>query len=1028
MRLYPPAWIIERRALGSFTTKGCPIRAARASTRRSSWCTVSQACRLEIDWPFVSSLLPSPRREGTPRGPCVIAPATRRDEPTRRSIIAAAIFCIALAVGVSRSAPAQARHAPPQPLPEDSSIRIGRLRNGLTYYLKHDGYPAHRAELRLVVNAGSVLEDADQRGLAHLLEHMAFDGSTHFPKGGIWDYLERIGMRGGADINAATSYDQTVYRLTIPSDSGTIVGNALQILGDWAHGLTLDSTEFERERNVVIEEWRLHRGADARITDRQLPVLLAGSRYAGRQPIGLKRTLDHATLTAVRRFYHDWYRPDLEAVVIVGDVDPVALEIQVQRTLEVIPAPVHPRRRSTFAVPAQTAPQISIVTDSEATATSVTIVAERPHRAVRTVDDYRGSLVEDLLKAMLATRLREATRRPDAPFLTAGAGADELVRGVDIDRLSARVVDGGVRRGLEALLAEAARVRRDGFTATELERAQSELLRRYDALAAKEDKMPSAQVTQQLVGEYLTGEPTPALDDEVTLAHRLVPAITLADVRSAADEELGNSNRVLLVSGPASASGALPSTSELLTVLASPPPELAPYVDSMADAPLLAHEPTPGSVVAAARLDTIGVQIWTLRNGVRVILKPITVDPDEILVTSYRDGGTSIVPDSDVVPASTALAMVGGSGLGRFDADALHKRLAGAAVSVGSTIGPYGEGVWGRGSPKDMRTLFQLVHLEFVGARLDSAAVRQYQASLRDALAHRAASPEAAFDDTLALVLANHSPRVRLLNDAYLAQLNPAKSLAFVRSRFADAAGFTFVIVGAFDPDSIKPLVSRYLGGLPASGRGSAWRDIGVRPPAGIVTRVVRKGREQKGATTLLFLGRADTSRAERTILLALADVLQRRLRERLREQLGGVYGVSATGDQEMIPLPAYRLAVSFGADPARLDELTKAVFAEIARLKAEGPTPVELDKFKEEYRRGRETAIKTNVFWLQSIALYDQRGWPLTDLLTADRPVDSITASQLQAAAQYYLNPGHYVQVSLLPENSAPTAKIPGA
>lgn len=913
---------------------------------------------------------------------------------------------------------AQAARPLTQPIPEDSSIRIGRLDNGLTYYIKHNSYPAHRAELRLVVNAGSVLEDDDQQGLAHLLEHMAFDGSTHFRGHAIWDYLERVGMQGGADINAATSFDQTVYRLMIPTDSADVVASALQILEDWAHELTLDPTEFARERKVVIEEWRLHRGAGARINDRQLPVLLEGSRYANRQPIGLKVTLDRATLAAVRRFYHDWYRPDLEAVVIVGDVDPAAMEGDVRRLFASIPAVTHARPRPALGVPTPRATRVAITADSEATATSVTLVVEHAHRNVLTTADYRQSLTTEIGEAMLSARLSEAARAADAPFLEAEAGSGALVRGLDVRELGARVPDGDMRRALAALVAEADRVRRDGFTTAELDREKDALLRRYDQLAVERERIPSSQLAEQLTGEYLTGEPTPRLDDEVALARTLVPTISPDDVRRTIDDFLTDSGRVVLVSAPAATAATLPSATELLATV-DRPPSLAAYVDSAANEPLVAHEPTPGAILSVARSDTTGIQLWTLSNGVRVIVKPTTLDPDQILITSYRDGGTSVAPDSDLVPAATALPMVGASGLGPYDAAALRRRLAGAVVSVGSTIGPYGEGVWGSGSRKDVTTLFQLLYLEFTAPRLDSGVFQQYQRSLRDAMAHRAASPEAAFGDTLALLLADHSPRVRLLNDTYLAQLDLAKSLAFVRSRFADATGFTFVIVGAFDPDSIKPLVERYLGGLPATGARIRWRDTGVRSPAGMVTRVVRKGREPKGALTLVFLGPADTSHDERTMLLALSNVLEQRLWERLRQQLGGVYGVSVTADQETVPLPSYRLTVSFGADPLRLDVLTHAVFAEIARLKAEGPTAVELAKFKEEYRRGRETAIKTNDFWLQSIALYDQRGWPLTDLVTADRLVDAITAPELRAAAQRYLDPARYVQVSLIPEDS---------
>ncbi len=934
-------------------------------------------------------------------------------------LLSRAFAALALLALVTPAARAQGAASAERRLPEDPAIRLGTLANGLTYYIKHNGYPAHRAELRLVVNAGSVLEDEDQRGLAHLLEHMAFDGSTHFPKHGIWDYLERVGMQGGADINAATSFDQTVYRLTIPTDSAPIVANALQILEDWAHGLTLDSAEFERERQVVIEEWRLGRGAAARIRDQELPVLLHGSRYADRQPIGGKEALERGRLAAVRRFYRDWYRPDLMAVVIVGDIDPAAMEREIRRRFAAIPKATHPRPRLTYPVPPQRRPQVVSATDSEATATEVVLVARRSRVPVRTAADYRRTLVAQLWQGMLDARLTEAAQRADAPFLAAGVGSGTLVRGVGVYQIGARVSDGGVPRALDALRAEVARVRRDGFTAGELDRERAALLRSYDQLEAERERIPSGQLAEQLAEEYLTGEPTLSLDEEIALARELLPAITLNDVQRSASELLPDSDVVVLVSAPATATATLPTTTALLQQLARRAPQLAAYVDSTSGLPLLPREPAPGAVVDSARVDALGIQLWTLSNGVRVILKPTQLNPGEVLLTSYRDGGISAASDSELVPAATAVQIIGQSGLGAYDAAGLRKRLAGSVVSVGSTIGPYGEGVWGNASPKDLATLFQLVYLQFTAPRLDSAVFQQYEGALRDALTHRAASPEAAFSDTLTVILANHSPRVRLLDQRYLCELDPEKSLAFVRERFRDVTGFTFVIVGAFQPNSIKPLVERYLASLPASGEQHRWHDTGIRPPDGVVTRVVRKGKEPKGAVTLVFIGRADTSIGERTTLLALANILEQRLWDRLREQLGGVYGVTVTADQDAVPVPGYRVTVSFGADPARLEELTEVVFAEIEHLKAAGPTAVELEKFKEEYRRKRETAMRTNEYWLQSIALYDQRGWPFTDLLTGDQRVESLTTSELQAAMRRYLDPTNYVQVSLIPEDS---------
>ncbi len=927
------------------------------------------------------------------------------------------VLALTLSLALPRTTRAQEAASPPRLLRGDPALRSGQLPTGLTYYVLHNSYPAHRAELRLVVDAGSVLEDDDQRGLAHVLEHMAFDGSTHFPGHAVWDYLERVGMRGGADINAATSFDQTVYKLTIPTDSSAIVENGLRILHDWASGLALDSAELERERKVVIEEWRLRRGAGARIGDQQIPVLLAGSPYPERQPIGLVSTLESASITQVRRFYHDWYRPDLMAVVIVGDVDADSIAARVRESFATIPAPARPRRRPVIEVPAPTSPRVSVVTDSEATATTISLITTRPHGRLTTAADYRRSLVTSIFDSMLGARLAEATHSADPPFLAAGVGSSGIVRTLDVHQLQASVTDDGVRRGLEALRAEAARARRDGFTSSELEREKDALLRRYEQLELRRDEIPSARFAQQLVDSHLSGEVATSLADELALARDLLPTIGLDEVRQVARELTNDPNVLLLVSAPATARSKIPTEAELLSVLASEPPSLAAYADSSSIAPLLASEPTPGKVSSVTRIDSLGIDVWTLSNGVRVILQPTTLDPGQVLVTSYRDGGISVAPDSELVPAATALQVVSQGGLGDYDAIELRKRLAGTVAQVGGEIGGFGEGIWGSGSPRDLTTLFQLLYLEFTAPRLDTVAFVRYQKQLRENLAHRSLSPEAAMADTLALVLANHSPRARMLDEDFLRAMDPAKSLAFFKSRFDDANGFTFVIVGAFTLDSIRPLVERYLGGLPSSGTRSRWRDTGVRPPEGITTRVLRKGKEPKGATTLVFLGSSEGSHHERVVLGALANVLQQRLWERLREQLGGVYGVSITSSQDVVPVPQYRVSVHFGADPQRMKELTGVVFDELELLKKDGPTSAELGKFREEQRRARETAMRTNSFWLQSIALYDQRGWPLADILSAGDAVSSIDSSAVRAAARRYLDISHYVQVTLLPE-----------
>jgi zinc protease len=902
----------------------------------------------------------------------------------------------------------------------DPSVRHGVLPNGFSYYLKRNDYPEKRAELRLVVAAGSILEDDDQRGLAHVLEHLAFSGTPHFPKRELMQYLQQVGMRAGSDVNASTSYDETIYDLTVPTHRSETFEQALTIIEDWAHRLTLDPAELERERKVVLEEWRLRRGAGRRIGERHTAVLLQGSRYPDRSPIGEISVLRSAPIDAVRRFYADWYRPDLMALVVVGDIDPAALESRVRTQFGAVPAPSSPRQRQRFSVPAHPSTRVSIVADSEATATTVSVAYKRPWRPVRTVGDFRLRLVRGLHDAMLNARLAERTLEPSAPFRAAGVGEDTPAWGTVALRLAAEVPDSAVLAGLEGVLQEMDRVGASGFTASELDRQKTVVLRGYEQREAQRSNITSAAFAAGLVSGYLYGVPSVSVEDEIALARRLLPGITLEEVSRSGVDRMEGASRVVMVSAPGSAERLLPADSMLVGVLERRHAVLAAYVDTTISAPLLAREPVGGKVVQATAADSLGIHRWVLSNGLRILLKPTTFNPDEVMLTSYRDGGTSVASDGELIPAATAASLVCGSGVGRLDAVALSRRLAGKAVRVSCDISEHGEGLSGGASPRDLEALLQLIYLQFTEPRLDPRVSQRYRAELSAALLHRDADPGTAYSDTLAMLLTNHHPRARLLDSTYVEALDPEKSLAFFRDRFADAGGFTFVLVGAFEPDSIRPLVERYLGGLPTTGRASRWRDHGIRPSPGVVQRLIRKGREPKASTTLIFHGSATPTQVEDRALAVLTSVLRHRLEQRLRQDLGGVYGVSVDADLSTVPEGAFQIQLAFGADPARLDELTRATFAEITRLQRDGPTAREVETVREEYRRMVEIVRRTNGYWVSAIARHDSWQWPMSPGIT-DRLMETMSPRRVREAARRYLDRANHLQVSLLPEGSPP-------
>lgn len=904
------------------------------------------------------------------------------------------------------------------PIPEDSTVIRGKLSNGLTYYIRENHEPAARAELRLAVDAGSILEDEDQLGLAHMVEHMAFNGTKHFRKNELVNYLESEGMRFGPDINAYTSFDETVYMLTLPTDTAGVLATGIAILEDWARGITFDSTEVEKERGVVLEEWRLGQGAGSRLQDKQFPVLTRDSRYATRMPIGTPESLRTFSHAALKRFYRDWYRPDLMAVVVVGDFDAHEVERLIRLRLGSIPRPAVERERPDYQVPDHRETVVSVATDPEATGSTVSLYLKSSPRPWVDESAYRAWIVKSLASSMITNRMSERTQRHDSPFLDVSSFQGRFIRPLAAHIISVRVPDGGIRRGLEEMLLDAARVEQHGFTASELEREKLEMLRRMEQRFTERAKITSTSFAADYVANFLYGGRLVTTETEYELYRRVVPRVSLDEVNAEANAWLRDRNRVVLVSTPSRDSLHAPTEAELTRVISSVADRtLVAYADSVSDQPLVPDPPLPGTVVAEERVDEVGITEWTLSNGVRVLLKPTDYSDDEVLLAARSPGGTSLLADSDYVAGLTASAIAQAGGLGGLSAIELRKRLTGTSAGVGAEISESFEGLSGAASARDIETLFQLVYLKFGPPRLDSAAVEAYRAQATNALADRGRSPESVFADTVRAVLSQHHPRAMPLTSRIFDKLDIERSLEIYQDRFADAGDFVFFITGTFDLDSIRPLVLRYLASLPSTGRIEEARDLGIRLPTGIVRRTVHRGLEPKGINQLIFTGEYDFSRENLYTIAALGDLLRIRLRDALREELSGTYGVSISAGGTGEPRPHYQVAVGFGADPTRIDELTRVVFREIDALQRLGPTPDEVQKVREIELRSRETDLRSNNFWIRQMMSYDRSGWDLRGILHFPTWVDELDAPTLQRAATRYLRTTDYIQVSLVPE-----------
>lgn len=910
-----------------------------------------------------------------------------------------------------------------RPLPLDARLTKGTLANGLTYYVLPHHKPEKRAQIWLAVNAGSVLEDDDQRGLAHFVEHMGFNGTKRFPKQQLVDFLEKSGIRFGADLNAYTSFDETVYTLQVPTDDAAIVGRAIGILRDWADGISFEPAEVEKERGVVLEEWRLGRGARMRLFDKQAPVLFHGSKYAERLTIGKPEVIKNASRDNLVRFYRDWYQPSLMAVVAVGDFNAADIEARIKSEFASLAAPTKPRPRPKLGLPKHEKTLVSIETDPEMPNTSVEIISKLPHRPEASARDYRRSVAEQLFDGMLNARLDELRRQPNAPFLVAYSSASGLVRTADAFRQGASVKEDGVIVGFGALLEEVLRVERHGFTQTELGRQKAQLLRQFQRSVAQRDKRDGSEFAAEIVRNFFEEEAMPGREAELRLVERFLPEIQLAELNALA-KSLGQGSRVIAVSGPPKMTK--PTPEAMLAVHAEVSSrKIAAYVDAGPSVPLMKGPPAPGAVQKTVSIPEIGVTEWTLANGVRVIVKPTDFNNDDVRVTAFSPGGHSLVKDADYDSARFADVAVGQGGLGPFDVVQLRKLLSGKLVSLNASIGELEEGLSGRASPDDLESLFQMMHLSFVAPRRDPEAFAAWRAREVESVKNRRLSPERTFFEEMSTFSTQNHLRRRPTTPEVLAKVDLDKAFAIYKDRFADASDFTFVFVGNVDLEKLRPLVESYLGSLPSKKRKETWRDVKVQLPRGVKEKKLSLGSEPKSRVSLTFHGAVKWSRDTDNDLRMLGEVLRLRLRQVLREDMGGVYGVQVGGGITRRPRQEYRFSVSFGCAPDNVDKLKQAVFDEIKAVQQQGIADDYIEKVKQARRRAHEVELKDNGWWLREL----ERSYDFADdprlIPDVSAMSEKVSSDRVRAAAKTYLSTKQYLLGVLVPE-SASAAKTP--
>jgi len=927
-------------------------------------------------------------------------------------------FCWCRAVALFVVTAAQVLAADSDPLPIDSAVTVKRLPNGLTYYIRQNKKPENRAQFRLVVNAGSILETEKQQGLAHFLEHMAFNGTKNFKKHELIDFLEGIGMQFGADLNAYTSFDETVYQLEIPMEKPEVVKKGVQILEDWAHQITFEAEEIEKERGVVIEEWRTGRGAQGRLQDKQIPILFHESRYAERLPIGKPNSIRAVDRAEFLDFYRKWYRPDLMAVIAVGDFDPKTMEALIVEHFSKLTNPAESPKRMVSEVPDHAGTLFSIQTDPELSSTTVEIACKHPVSPDGTAVDYRRDLVNTLYSRLLNQRLSERVQEANPPYLGAGVGKSRMVRVKELAAQTAAVKEGLFAEGLKALLVESRRARRDGFTPSELERAKTQTLRSLERAYEERDKTASSAYVREYVENFLTGEPIPGIAEELSLTRRFLSEITLAEVNRAGDKWITETNRVILFSAPEKSERKPPTEQEILAVIKeAESAEIGAYNDGVSDAPLLATVPAPGKIVSEKNHDEVETIEWVLSNGAQVLLKPTTNKNDLILMNAFSPGGHSLVSDKDYLSAAMSAGIIGQSGLGGYDLIQLRKKLAGKVASVGASIGELSEELNGSASPKDLELWFQLMHLHFTAPRADEKTFQSYLTRIKVGIENRERNPQVVYGDAISKALYGDHPRHRPMSLELLKELDREAALRIYRDRFANAGDFTFVFVGAFKPADLRPLVQTYLASLPRLDRKELGRDVGDDPKRGHVNVEVKKGLEPKSSVNIMFHGDARWSMEERTALRGAVDVLRIRLRELLREDKGGVYGVGVHGELSRLPKETFSCGVSFTCSPDNVADLTQATLDEIKRLQTDGPNVENLEKVRETLLRNFEKGLKEDSFWLSNLAFYRENELPFSGILKLPDRAKSLTADKVRDAARKYFSTENLLIGRLLPE-----------
>ncbi|MCS6904257.1 MAG: insulinase family protein [Bacteroidia bacterium] len=904
-------------------------------------------------------------------------------------------------------------------LPFNPNVKKGKLENGLTYFIQKNPFPSQRVELRLVIKAGSILETEEQLGLAHFVEHMAFNGTQNFKKQELISYLESIGTRFGAHLNAYTSFDETVYMLQLPTNKPEVVKKGLLVLEDWAARVSFEPEEIDKERGVIIEEWRGNLGADYRIQNKQFPIFYFNSRYAERLPIGKVEVLQNFPHSTLIQFYKDWYRPDLMGIIVVGDIDPTSIEKEIKERFSKLPPPTNAKERKYYTIPFHPQTLYSIVTDPEADAINLMIAFKFDKIPTGTLSDFRKNLVYSVFEGCLQERIEVHIQDPQSPLGMFYAHIMDMGYQKNALVLYTVLKNSDFQKAYQTLLRELELIKRFGFREEELQRQKKEILRYYESSFKEKDKTESARLAAELVNHFLDQKPYMGPEDNLKYAQALLPTISLEEINQLAQQWIQEQNQVVLASGPEDKKNIFPSEAELRKIAMEIKNEpLVAQSEEEIPKELISTSPTAGKIIAEKKNKELGTIEWKLSNGATVVLKPTSFKEDEVLLAAFSAGGSSLAEDENFISASVAGELMEECGIGKLSNIQLKKYLSGKIAEVSPQIEELKERLSGYASPQDLETLFQLVYLWFVEPRKDSSAFEVFKARNQAALAHRASNPEARFYDTIRIITYNRHFRMLPPSLERLEKVKFTEAYHFFRERFSNAKNFTFILVGNFSPSKIKPYVEKYIASLPAYPGTSHWKNRNINPIKGVKKIKFQKGLAPKSNVYINFHGPTEWTIREHQAVNVLVGVMNIKLREAIREEKAGTYAIQAYLRPQILPNPYYQIQIYFSCDPSKVDELVQTIYQVIDEIKKNGIDPQDLKKVKEQEIKQRETALKKNSFWLGLLEnIYFYQLSPKEVLKIPDY-IQSLSTQELQEKSNFYFNHQNLIEVILMPEN----------